>query len=184
MRYWLNKGWTEHQIRHWRSLRKVERGEGGKIIRSTRTGHVKTHEKIIRRDLKRAIVEERKLYRGVCCSCPEFADRGPGCPMRRPSRNPNFKKTPLLWSHGDGRGRCAGPNATTYNEQLTDNDYEQAPAEEISRSIRTWNNLSPFQSLNQFNRGWRAGTIPLHRNQKLTINMKLMKRKVMRWPKR
>eukprot|EP00959_Pyramimonas_sp_CCMP1952_P308834 6463036-Pyramimonas_sp.AAC.2 len=48
-------------------------------------GLSKTPEMIIQRDLKRAIVEERKLYRGVVCACPEYADRRLGCPMRRPS---------------------------------------------------------------------------------------------------
>eukprot|EP00959_Pyramimonas_sp_CCMP1952_P440089 9213720-Pyramimonas_sp.AAC.1 len=62
----------------------------------------------------RAIVEERKLYRGVCCSCPDYADHGPGCPVSRPSRGPNFERAPWVWSHGDGRGCCADPHSTPY----------------------------------------------------------------------
>eukprot|EP00959_Pyramimonas_sp_CCMP1952_P371875 7787357-Pyramimonas_sp.AAC.1 len=49
---------------------------------------------LIKRDLKRTIIEERKLYRGVVCKCFEYADRWLGCPMRRPSRSPNSRKTP------------------------------------------------------------------------------------------
>eukprot|EP00959_Pyramimonas_sp_CCMP1952_P420992 8818935-Pyramimonas_sp.AAC.1 len=69
-------------------------------------------EKTTKRDLERAIVEERKLYRSACCPCPECADRRPGCPMRRPSGGPNLRKTPWVWSHGDGRGYCADPHST------------------------------------------------------------------------
>eukprot|EP00959_Pyramimonas_sp_CCMP1952_P213331 4463456-Pyramimonas_sp.AAC.1 len=50
-----------------------------------------THENTVERDLKRAIIAERKLYISVCCTCPECADFGPGCPMGRPSRSPNFE---------------------------------------------------------------------------------------------
>eukprot|EP00959_Pyramimonas_sp_CCMP1952_P205665 4300910-Pyramimonas_sp.AAC.1 len=35
LRYLLNAGWAEHQIRHWHSLRNIKRDEDGKIIRST-----------------------------------------------------------------------------------------------------------------------------------------------------
>eukprot|EP00959_Pyramimonas_sp_CCMP1952_P412755 8649313-Pyramimonas_sp.AAC.1 len=59
--------------------------------------------------------------------------------MRRPSRSPNSKRTPWVWSHGDGRGHCADPNAAPYLEQLTEKDYGPATAEEI------------------FNREWHAG---------------------------
>eukprot|EP00959_Pyramimonas_sp_CCMP1952_P378257 7923733-Pyramimonas_sp.AAC.1 len=34
MEYWLAQGWSEHQIRHWYSLRKVKRDEAGNIMRS------------------------------------------------------------------------------------------------------------------------------------------------------
>eukprot|EP00959_Pyramimonas_sp_CCMP1952_P169096 3532230-Pyramimonas_sp.AAC.1 len=60
---------------------------------------------MVKRDLKRATIEDRKLFRGVCCTCPSYADHWLGCPMRRPSRSPNFKRTPWVWSHGDGRSR-------------------------------------------------------------------------------
>eukprot|EP00959_Pyramimonas_sp_CCMP1952_P089418 1870536-Pyramimonas_sp.AAC.1 len=38
MRDWFNKGWTEHRIRLWCSLRNIKRDEDGAIIRSTWTG--------------------------------------------------------------------------------------------------------------------------------------------------
>eukprot|EP00959_Pyramimonas_sp_CCMP1952_P364921 7641624-Pyramimonas_sp.AAC.1 len=63
---------------------------------------------------------------GACCACPGCADRGPGCPVRRPSRSPNFRGAPWGRSHGDGRAHCADPNATPCEEQLTENGYEQA----------------------------------------------------------
>eukprot|EP00959_Pyramimonas_sp_CCMP1952_P378093 7920169-Pyramimonas_sp.AAC.2 len=68
----------------------------------------------------------KKPHEGVCCTCPAYADRGPGCPVRRPSRRPNFKRAPRAWSHGDGRGRCTDPHKTPYLGQLTGGDYEQA----------------------------------------------------------
>eukprot|EP00959_Pyramimonas_sp_CCMP1952_P182808 3822909-Pyramimonas_sp.AAC.1 len=144
MQDWSNRGWAEHQIRHWHFLRNAEKHERGKIVRSTRTGPVKTQEKLIKRGLERAIVEERKLDRGVACTCPESADHGFGCPMRRPSRNPSFKKVILVWSHGDGRVYCADPNATPWEEQLTKNGYEPATADEISQPSRTWNHFHLF----------------------------------------
>eukprot|EP00959_Pyramimonas_sp_CCMP1952_P350922 7352043-Pyramimonas_sp.AAC.1 len=104
MQHWLDRGWTGHQIRHWYSLRQAKRNDDGTIIRSTK-GQNKTQEKMIVRDHKRAIIEDRKEYRGLCCTCPSYADHGLGCPMRRPSRSPNFKRTPWVWSHGDGRGK-------------------------------------------------------------------------------
>eukprot|EP00959_Pyramimonas_sp_CCMP1952_P318316 6660850-Pyramimonas_sp.AAC.1 len=39
-----------------------------------------TQEVIVTRNLRRAIIEGRKLHRNVCCSCPECAGRGLGCP--------------------------------------------------------------------------------------------------------
>eukprot|EP00959_Pyramimonas_sp_CCMP1952_P108781 2274621-Pyramimonas_sp.AAC.1 len=62
-----------------------------------------SQDKMVTRNLKRAIIEERKLYRNVCRSCPEHADHRLRCPMRRPSRSPNFGGTPWVWSRGDGR---------------------------------------------------------------------------------
>eukprot|EP00959_Pyramimonas_sp_CCMP1952_P268294 5609811-Pyramimonas_sp.AAC.1 len=36
MQSWLGQGWTEHDIRHWYSLRKVTRDDRGKIVRTNR----------------------------------------------------------------------------------------------------------------------------------------------------
>eukprot|EP00959_Pyramimonas_sp_CCMP1952_P334994 7014970-Pyramimonas_sp.AAC.1 len=107
-------------------------------MRSTRAGPATSQDKMATRSVKRAIIEERKLYRNVCCLCPERADHRHGCPMRRPSRSPNIKRTPLAWSHDDGRGHCADPNATPYNEQLTESDYDRAAADEITRPSLVW----------------------------------------------
>eukprot|EP00959_Pyramimonas_sp_CCMP1952_P011663 245093-Pyramimonas_sp.AAC.1 len=132
MQQWLDKGcWTEHRSRRWHSLRKVDRDEKGKSICSKRTGAVITQENFTQRDLKRAIIEERKLHRGVVCTCFGRADHWLGCPMRRPSWSPDFRGTPWVWSRGDGRGYCADPNAAPCSEQLTECDYEQATAPEI-----------------------------------------------------
>eukprot|EP00959_Pyramimonas_sp_CCMP1952_P406684 8523711-Pyramimonas_sp.AAC.1 len=91
--------------------------------------------KIRKRDLKICIAEERKLHRNVCWSCTEYADHRPGCPMRRPSRSPNFKRTPWVWYHGDGRCYCTDLHSTPYQEQLAENDYEETTPEEVSRPI-------------------------------------------------
>eukprot|EP00959_Pyramimonas_sp_CCMP1952_P374689 7847351-Pyramimonas_sp.AAC.2 len=81
--------------------------------------------------------------------------------MRRPSRSPTFKRTPWVWYHGDGRGYCTDPNATTANEeQLTENDYDHATSDEISRSNLIWKYWSPRRYPMQFNRDWHAGNIP------------------------
>eukprot|EP00959_Pyramimonas_sp_CCMP1952_P211967 4435749-Pyramimonas_sp.AAC.1 len=44
MQYWRGQGWTEYRIRHLHSLRNIKRGEDGEIIRSKRTGPVKTRK--------------------------------------------------------------------------------------------------------------------------------------------
>eukprot|EP00959_Pyramimonas_sp_CCMP1952_P064846 1354027-Pyramimonas_sp.AAC.1 len=62
--------------------------------------------------------------------------------MARPSRIPSFRKTPWVWSRGDGRGYCADPYITPHGEQLTEDDYEQAAAQEMPQSIKIWKNLS------------------------------------------
>eukprot|EP00959_Pyramimonas_sp_CCMP1952_P307638 6439242-Pyramimonas_sp.AAC.1 len=102
-------------------------------------GNVKTQDALIKRDCKRAIIEERNLDPGVVCTCSEPADRRLGRPMRRPSRGPSFRKTPRVWSHGNGRGRCTDPNTTPYDEQLTDDGYEQTTAKYISHYMKVWN---------------------------------------------
>eukprot|EP00959_Pyramimonas_sp_CCMP1952_P409953 8591527-Pyramimonas_sp.AAC.1 len=84
----------------------------------------------------RAIVEKRKLCRDVVCICFEYADHRLGCPMGRPSRGPNFCKTPRVWSHGNGRGHCADQNAAPYCDQLTEDDCDQATAHTISQFMR------------------------------------------------
>eukprot|EP00959_Pyramimonas_sp_CCMP1952_P393685 8249349-Pyramimonas_sp.AAC.1 len=77
--------------------------------------------------------------------------------MRRPSRSLNFKRTPWVWSHGDGRGHYIDPNTTPCEEQLTESDYDRATADEIARSNFRWTNFSLRHPLMQFNRNWRAG---------------------------
>eukprot|EP00959_Pyramimonas_sp_CCMP1952_P137190 2870686-Pyramimonas_sp.AAC.1 len=77
--------------------------------------------------------------------------------MGRPSRSPNFNRAPWVWSHGDGRGHCADPNATPYEEQLTESDYDRAAADDIARSSLVCKNLLPTHYLVKFNRDWHAG---------------------------
>eukprot|EP00959_Pyramimonas_sp_CCMP1952_P287592 6014509-Pyramimonas_sp.AAC.1 len=112
---------------------------------------------MVTRSIKRAIIEERKLYRNVCCTSPESADYLIGCPVRRSSRSPDFKGTPWVWTHGDGRVNCADLNATPYEEQLTESDYDHATADEIARPSLRWKNFSPLHPLAHFNRHGRAG---------------------------
>eukprot|EP00959_Pyramimonas_sp_CCMP1952_P084136 1759426-Pyramimonas_sp.AAC.1 len=85
--------------------------------------------------------------------------------MRRPSRSPNFKGTPWVWSHGDGRGRCADLNIAPYLEQLTENDYDLATVEYIAHSNLVWQNLLPIHFLAQFNRERRAGKAAGHKSE-------------------
>eukprot|EP00959_Pyramimonas_sp_CCMP1952_P389190 8154769-Pyramimonas_sp.AAC.1 len=107
--------------------------------------------------VKRAIIEERKLYRGVGCTCPNYADHRLGCPMGRPSRSQNLKRTLWVWSHGGARRHCADPGATPYREQLTEKYYNRATAEELVHSNPVWQNLIPAHYLMQYNREWHSG---------------------------
>eukprot|EP00959_Pyramimonas_sp_CCMP1952_P461463 9481616-Pyramimonas_sp.AAC.2 len=61
MRWCRGQGRSERQIRRWHSLRNVERNGEGKVIRSNRTGAVKSQGAFLERDKKRAIAEERKI---------------------------------------------------------------------------------------------------------------------------
>eukprot|EP00959_Pyramimonas_sp_CCMP1952_P326926 6843550-Pyramimonas_sp.AAC.1 len=69
----------------------------------------------------------------------------------------NFEKTPWNWSHGDGRGHCADPDATPYEEQLTESDCDHATPDGIARSNLVWKHLSLLHCSMQFNRDWHAG---------------------------
>eukprot|EP00959_Pyramimonas_sp_CCMP1952_P431221 9031459-Pyramimonas_sp.AAC.1 len=108
------------------------------------------------RDHRRAIIEDRTEYRGVCCTCPIYADHRLGCPMTRPSRSPTFKRTPWVWSHGDGRGSCTDPNRTPYDKRLTEDNYPPSTATEVEQTKAIWKSLTPTHCLVHFNRGWHA----------------------------
>ena len=106
---WLAKGWTEHQIKHWYSLRKVNRNEDGQIIRSQRASNTRSSAAMASKATKKEIIADRKTYREQVCVCFAYMDHRPNCPMKRESRSPNFKRTPWAWSHGDGRGHNVDP---------------------------------------------------------------------------
>eukprot|EP00959_Pyramimonas_sp_CCMP1952_P168478 3520524-Pyramimonas_sp.AAC.1 len=117
----------------------VERNDIGNIVGTNGGAGTKSQESLQRRGLERAIIGERKTCRGFVCACFSPADRRSGCPMRRPSRSPNFERAPWVWPHGDGRGR--------------------APVDEQER-VRTediWENLAPNHYLAAFNRECHAG---------------------------
>eukprot|EP00959_Pyramimonas_sp_CCMP1952_P390800 8189633-Pyramimonas_sp.AAC.1 len=86
MRYWLDQGWADHDIRHVYSLRDVERNDEGKIARASRGMGAETPENLQQRDLKRAFINGRKGCQGLVCLCEYSAHHKPMCPMRRPSR--------------------------------------------------------------------------------------------------
>eukprot|EP00959_Pyramimonas_sp_CCMP1952_P174694 3651129-Pyramimonas_sp.AAC.1 len=44
--------------------------------------------------------------------------------MRRPSRRPNFGRTPCVWSHVDGLSRSVDPANHSPAECLTEADYQ------------------------------------------------------------
>eukprot|EP00959_Pyramimonas_sp_CCMP1952_P254538 5316472-Pyramimonas_sp.AAC.1 len=148
MQYRLGEGWTEPQVRYWYSLRSVERNEQGKMSRSTRTGPVKAQEKLIRRGLKRAIVEERKLYKGVVCACPECADHRLGCPMRRASSSLNFERArgfglmvmvgataPILIQCPFNREWNAGKPASPTSEEDDQQEADEAEVEAMAAEV-------------------------------------------------
>eukprot|EP00959_Pyramimonas_sp_CCMP1952_P242333 5065306-Pyramimonas_sp.AAC.1 len=57
---------------------------------------VKTLWALEQRGSMRAIIEERKLYGGVVCTCFEYAGHRLRGPMRRPSKSPNSRRTESL----------------------------------------------------------------------------------------
>eukprot|EP00959_Pyramimonas_sp_CCMP1952_P028028 588155-Pyramimonas_sp.AAC.1 len=63
MECWLEQGWADHQMRRWYSLRQVKRDDAGNVLRS-KAGPTKPQGKMIKRDFKKGIIEDRKLYRG------------------------------------------------------------------------------------------------------------------------
>eukprot|EP00959_Pyramimonas_sp_CCMP1952_P321358 6724729-Pyramimonas_sp.AAC.1 len=77
--------------------------------------------------------------------------------MRRPSRSPNFKRTPWVWSHGQGRGNCTDPNRTPCDKRQTDENYLPAAATEIEQTKAIWKSLALISYLVQFNRDRHAG---------------------------
>eukprot|EP00959_Pyramimonas_sp_CCMP1952_P081122 1695005-Pyramimonas_sp.AAC.1 len=93
---------------------------------------------------KRAIIEDRQQHRGVCCTCPSYADHRLGCPIRRPSRSPSFKRTPWVWPRGDGRGNCTDPNRTPCDKRLTEENYLPATATETEPTKAIWKSLTPI----------------------------------------
>ena len=64
---WLAKGWTEHQIKHWYSLRKVNRAVDGKIIRSLRASNTRSDAAMALKNAKKEIIADRKTYREQVC---------------------------------------------------------------------------------------------------------------------
>eukprot|EP00959_Pyramimonas_sp_CCMP1952_P448250 9386205-Pyramimonas_sp.AAC.1 len=105
---------------------------------------------MIARDHKKAIIEDRKRYRGACCTCPTFADDRLGCPVRRPSRSPN----------------CRNKNTMALcDKQLAERDYLPATTTEIEQTNAMWHNLAPTHYLAQFNREWHAGKPADHKSE-------------------
>ena len=103
MEYWRREGWTDHEIRHWYSVQWLPRNEQGKIIR-TKGGKTMSEEKYRKKMERKQIIADREDYRMAVCECFAYMNHRPRCPMGRPSRSPNFGKTPWNDSHGDGLG--------------------------------------------------------------------------------
>ena len=76
--------------------------------------------------------------------------------MRRPSRRPNFGKTPWVWSHGDGLGRDVDPTCNPESACLTEADY--APLEEINilECEFEWRRLDNNHRLKEHNRAYHS----------------------------
>eukprot|EP00959_Pyramimonas_sp_CCMP1952_P395989 8296981-Pyramimonas_sp.AAC.1 len=97
------------------------------------TGTRAPGRKLTLRDLKRAIITDRHTCQCVVCPCEHYAGRRPLCPMGRPSRGPNFERTPWVWSRGDGLGRSGDPTNRPPAEFVTKADYQPIDGGEVRR---------------------------------------------------
>eukprot|EP00959_Pyramimonas_sp_CCMP1952_P445445 9326339-Pyramimonas_sp.AAC.1 len=52
------------------------------------------HRLTLRRDFKGAVISDQKTYRCTVCPFEHFAGRRPSRPLGRPSRSPNFERSP------------------------------------------------------------------------------------------
>ena len=129
MQYWRDYGWSDEDIKHQWSLWFVNRDDDCNIVRSTRKGNTRFFKAVSDKAVKQRLIADRRTYRELICGCKAFADHRPLCPMRRPSRSPNYGETPWVWSHGDGLGRDVDPTCNPESACLTEADY--APLEEI-----------------------------------------------------
>ena len=60
MDHWRAKGWTDHDIKHWYSLRNINRAVDGKIIRSERASNARSDTAMAAKAAKKAIINDRK----------------------------------------------------------------------------------------------------------------------------
>eukprot|EP00959_Pyramimonas_sp_CCMP1952_P295331 6177143-Pyramimonas_sp.AAC.1 len=89
MECWLNRGWSEHQIRRWYSLRQAKRDDDGAIIRSKK-GHANSQDAMVERGLKRAIIGDRKALQRCLLHMPQLCRSQTWLPHGAPVKKPGF----------------------------------------------------------------------------------------------
>ena len=81
-------------------------------------------------------------------------------PYEAAVRSPNFMRTPWVWSHGDGLGRCVDPSSAPEHERLYEEDYVEI--EPLAKNITEvqWRQLDNNHRLNIHNRNYHQGEAP------------------------
>ena len=162
MDYWRAKGWTDHDIKHWYSLRNINRAVDGKIIRSERASNTRSDAAMASKATRKKIIADRKTYREQVCACVAYMDHRPNCPMKRPSRSPNHGKTPWVWSHGDGLGHCVDPTDPKIPNHLHLSESDCVPINGIESDITNvqWRRLPNEHRLKIHNREYHKDDAP------------------------
>ena len=83
--------------------------------------------------------------------------------MKRPSRSPNFGRTPWVWSHGNGLGHCVDPSNAPEHDHLYEHDC--VPIDDMARDITEfeWRRLPNEHRLKIHNREYHQEDVPYTR---------------------
>eukprot|EP00959_Pyramimonas_sp_CCMP1952_P087166 1823735-Pyramimonas_sp.AAC.1 len=89
MRHWLNKGWAEHQIRRWHSLRNVERDGDGRPFAPQGQDPSK-HKKILAGATSRELSTRSGALQRRCLHMPRICRPQARLPHETPIKKPEL----------------------------------------------------------------------------------------------
>ena len=112
-----------------------------------------SEEKYRRKMARKALVQDREDYRMAVCECHAYMNHRPRCPMSRPSRSPNFGKTPWNYSHGDGLGNH---DKDEHERIIREEHVVPYCDEEIAKFERDWESLPDNHRLKIWNRNFHG----------------------------